>query len=268
MTPTRASLGLVALVGAQFAAQTAAAQDRPEQGFHPLVGAAGVYRPEYRGAEDYEFQPLPFIGFRYGRGGVSLSMDGSDLKLDLAGSDRFDAGPVLGYRAGRDDDISNAVIHLLPTIDDAVEGGAFAAVNWQVGGGRLTTGVEVLADLGDAHGGYTVALETAWSARVSDRVSYGLGANVVWADESYMQAYFGVDGAGSAASGLAAFQPEAGVESVGLSANLRYRLTEDWGVAIFASYDRLLDEAADTPIVAQEGSENQAMVGFAVYRAF
>lgn len=268
MSQFKASLLIAAIAGASLTAHTAVAQDQPAQGFRPLLGVAGVYRPEFRGSEDYEFQPLPFVGFRYGRGGTTVSMDGSDVKLDLLGSDRFEAGPVIGYRSGRDDDIDNTVVRLLPQIDGAVEGGVFAAMTREVGAGRVGAGVKVLADLSDTYGGYTVGLETSWSAPVSARFSYSVGANIVWADESYMDTYFGVDNVGAAASGLDAFQPEAGLESAGVSASLRYQLTDQWGMALIASYDRLLGDAADTPIVTEQGSENQAQVGFAVYRAF
>ncbi|KFC62013.1 putative MltA-interacting MipA family protein [Devosia sp. LC5] len=268
MTKTQLAVANFAGLAAFAAGAPAVAQRQPDEAFHPLIGVAGVHRPEFRGSDDYEVQPLPFVGFQYRRGDMTLSMEGTELELDLIGSDRFKAGPIVGYRWGRDDDIENDVVRLLPTIDDTVEGGVFAEMTWVVGQGRVGAGVKVLADLGDAYGGYNVTADVSWSARATDRLSYGVGANVVWADRNYMETYFGVDDLGAAASGLAAYRPDAGIESVGLSANIRYRLSGRWGVAMFASYDRLLDQAADTPIVTEEGSENQARMGFAVYRAF
>ena len=259
---TAASLLLLGL------ASPGLAQDGDSGGLRPLLGVAGMYRPEFRGSNDYEFQPLPFVGFQYERWGRTLSVEGTDLKLDLLGAGRFQAGPILGWRSGRDDDIQNAVVRLLPSIDSALEGGAFASASWDVGQGRIGAGTKVLADLGGVDGGYTVSADVSWSAPVNERLSYSVGANIVWADEEYMQTYYGVTGAGAAASGLAAYQADSGIESVGLSASARYQLNDRWGVALLASYDRLLDQAADTPIVTQEGSENQARVGFALYRAF
>ncbi|AQR63056.1 hypothetical protein BZG35_16365 [Brevundimonas sp. LM2] len=273
MRSSISSLGASVALGALLIAHPVFAQDRPEadrpeQGFHPILGVAGLYRPEFRGSDDYEFQPRPFVGFRYGLGGTTLSMQGADFELDLVPNGRFEAGPVIGYRSGRDDDISNEIVRLLPTIDGALEGGAFAKMNWEVGGGTIAAGVKFMADLGDAHEGYSVGLDTSYSAPITERLSYSVGANIVWADDSYMQTYFGVDAAGAVASGLTPFQAEAGLESAGLSANLRYQLNERWGMALFASYDRLLGDAADTPIVTEQGSENQMQVGFAIFRAF
>lgn len=243
------------------------AQD-DDRSFRPLLGVAGMYRPEFRGSADYEFQPLPFVGFQYERWGRTLSMEGTDLKLNLLGDGQFAAGPVLGWRSGRDDDVDNDVVRLLPSIDGTVEGGAFASFSWDVGPGRIGAGANILADLGGVDGGFTVTGDVSWAAPISERLSYSIGANIVWADEEYMQTYYGVTAAGATASGLAAYQADSGGESVGLSASARYQLNDRWGVALLASYDRLLDQAADTPIVTQEGSENQARVGFAVYRAF
>lgn len=268
MTMAKPAIAILFALAACGAGRPAKAQGRPDQGFHPLVGVAGLNRPEFRGSDDHEVQPLPFIAFRYGVGDTTLSMDGTALELDLVGGDRFRFGPVIGYRWGRDDDIENQVVSRLATIDATIEGGVAAGMAWSIGGGQVGAGVKLLTDLGDAHGGLTVTADAAWTARATDRLSYSVGANVVWADENYMNTYFGVDGAGAAASGLAAYRPDSGIESVGVSANLRYRLSDRWGMAVFAAYDRLVDQAADTPIVTQEGSENQTQIGFAVYRAF
>lgn len=259
---TAAGLLLLGLSSPAFA------QDGEGGGVRPLLGVAGIYRPDFRGSADYEFQPLPFVGFEYERWGRTLSVEGTDLKLNLLGDGRFEAGPVLGWRSGRDDDIDNDVVRLLPSIDGTVEGGAFAGVRWDVGPGRIGAGAKVLADLGGVDGGFTVTGDVSWAAPISERLSYSIGANIVWADEEYMQTYYGVTAAGATASGLAPYQPDSGVESIGLSVSARYQLNNRWGVALLASYDRLMDQAADTPIVTQEGSENQARVGFAVFRAF
>jgi outer membrane scaffolding protein for murein synthesis (MipA/OmpV family) len=72
-----------------------------------------------------------------------------------------------------------------------------------------------------------------------------------------MDSFFGIDGAQSAASGLEPFEAEAGLKDVGLSLRLNYGLTERWSILASGEYRRLLGDAADSPIVADEGSADQ-----------
>lgn len=233
-----------------------------------VLGGGAAYRPEYKGADEYEVQPFPYFSVRYPISGMTLSLQGAALKLDVLAGDTFSAGPVISYQQGRDDDITNPIVRQLSTIDGAVEGGGYLDFETPIGPGSLSAGVTALSDLSGVHDGYSVALNLGYRMPVTSRLSLGVGAEVNWADENYMQTYYGVDLPGAFASGLPSYAAEAGMERAGVNVNLIYRLTERWGVGVFGGYDKLLDSAADSPIVVQEGSPDQYTGALAVFYRF
>ncbi|MNU27016.1 MltA-interacting protein MipA [compost metagenome] len=233
-----------------------------------VLGAAAVYRPEYKGADDYEFQPFPYLSVRYPVRGMSLSLQGADLKLDILDSETVSFGPVLSYEQGRDDDISNEVVRRLATIDGAFLGGVHGEIERPLGRGALRAGATILTDLSGVHEGYSATLHAGYRFPLTSKLSAGLGGHVKWADENYMQTYYGVTASGAVASGLSAYRPESGLERAGVDASLTYRLTEKWGVALIASFDRLSSAAADSPIVLREGAREQYTSAFALFYRF
>ncbi len=70
---------------------------------------------------------------------------------------------------------------------------------------------------------------------------------------------FGISAAQSASSarGLAQHDASSGLKDAGLSIDLGYSITENNSAFGGVQYSRLLGDAADSPLVADEGSENQ-----------
>ena len=56
--------------------------------------------------------------------------------------------------------------------------------------------------------------------------------------------------------------------AVGIVTGLTYKLDRHWGLYGWAGYDRLIDDAADSPIVRAFGSRDQFSAGFAVIYEF
>ena len=83
-----------------------------------------------------------------------------------------------------------------------------------------------------------------------------VGPRVYLASDDYMDTYFGVTAAEAATSGLPAFDPDGGVKGVGVEAEARYALTRHWAIRGKAGYERLLGDAADSPI-SRAGSRDQ-----------
>lgn len=268
MITHRAYLGALLVLAAAAAAQPALAQSSDGEDRLLIVGGGAAYRPEFKGSEDYEAQPFPFFNVRYPISGMSLTLEGADLKLDVLASDQFALGPIISYQRGRDDDVTNSVIRQLATIDGAIEGGGYFDVKLPFGPGAFSAGVTALADLSGVHEGYSVGVNAGYRMPLTPRLSLGVGAEVKWADEKYLQTYYGIDLPGSIASGLPRYVADAGLEKAGVNVNLTYRLTERWGVGIFGGYDKLLDSAADSPIVTLEGSPDQYTGALAVFYKF
>lgn len=269
MIPPRAIISACTATLAAIALAPPALAQSDERGERQIiVGAAGAYRAEFKGSDDYEAQPFPYFSVRYPLSGMSLSLEGANVKLDVLDSRSFSFGPLISSQQGRDDDISNLVVRQLGEIDRSVEGGAFFEARTPFGPGALSAGVTALADLSGVHDSYSVSLNAGYRMPLTSRLSMGVSTEVTWADESSMQTYYGVDLPGAAASGLPFYTAEGGLEKAGVSVNLAYRLTDRWGLAVFGGYDRMLDSAADSPIVTIEGSPNQYSGALALFYRF
>jgi outer membrane protein len=93
------------------------------------------------------------------------------------------------------------------------------------------------------------------------------GPRLSFADAEYMNTYFGVTPAEAASSGRNAFEADGGLKSAGLGAKLRYEFGNDWGIEAAGSWDRLVGDAADSPIVAT-GSQDQFSARIGIFRTF
>lgn len=245
-----------------------AARAETDDGLHLSLGVAGAYRPEFKGSKDYEFKPLPFAGLRYGRGDYYVALEGRALRANLVPGGLLEAGPMVAYERGRKDDIKNLAVRRLGEIDAAVNAGLFVRKRFDAAGGQISVEVEGLIDTGKVHDGALVNLGLGYDRALNDRWSVGASLSTTWADEKYMRTYYGVSSAGGQASGLAPYAAKAGIEKVELSAALRYRVSDRWSALAQGGYGRLVDSAADSPIVEREGSANQGQLVFALIYSF
>lgn len=247
----------------------AAAQDDGD-GFHVTLGAGAMYAPDYRGGEDYEFQPLPIVGLRYQRDAMSFELQGLSAKAGFEPVEGLRLGPIVRYAPGRDSDLENEVVGNLPAVDDFVEVGGF--LEYQLyrdrHGREVGMGLQALADVGDGHGGMLAEASVEYGMPLSESLHFSVGANTIWVNGDYMNSVFGVTPEGSAASGLSVYTPDGGIESAGLEIGLRYDLSHSWTVMTRASYERLVGDAADSPIVSDEGSPDQFQFGVGVAYRF
>jgi MipA family protein len=95
-----------------------------------------------------------------------------------------------------------------------------------------------------------------------------IGPRLRLADEDYMESYFGVTPAVALRSGLPVYQPEGGIKAAGAMFGITHQLSRSFGVYAYAGYDRLVGDAADSPIVRQFGSEDQFSGGLTLYYSF
>jgi MipA family protein len=87
-------------------------------------------------------------------------------------------------------------------------------------------------------------------------------------DTQATQPYFGIDAAQSAASGLPVFYAKGGFHSVGAGVQARYQWTPQWAVRTYVEYDRLMGDAASSPLVTARGSSNQVTIGLGATYSF
>ena len=112
-------------------------------------------------------------------------------------------------------------------------------------------------DVGDDKDGLLVTLDTKYKIQVSDKLTISPSLSTSWGDDEYMQGFFGVTNTQVVQSGLRRFESEAGFKDVGIQLHASYALSTSLSLDSQVGYWRLLNDAADSPIVADEGSDNQ-----------
>jgi outer membrane scaffolding protein for murein synthesis (MipA/OmpV family) len=223
--------------------------------------------PDYEGSDEYKLSPIPDVEVNYRDIVVLRTMS---LSVDLFKATGFvgsyhgwTGGPRLKYGTGRDQD-DNDALRGLGDVDGSMEAGGF--LGYRIGG--WSAELAVLQDVGDGHEGLTAELAGGYRMPLSDRLSASLRGSLTYADESYMQSFFGISAAQSLRSGYAPYEAGAGLKDAGLTLGLAYKLTDNWSVNGFVGYKRLLADAADSPIVDDAGSANQFRTGLTLSYGF
>lgn len=246
------------------AAFTAFLATAPAYAIDWTVGLGAGYAPDYEGSEDY--QPVPLWALRASNlYGPTTYVDilATKLTSNLVAHPNLRFGPMLEFIPERDD-VENDAVDDLETVDAAVMLGGL--LGWDfVETREQAFGLEVQAraDVAEGHG-YLVT--PAIKARHSLDGGISLAGSILgtYASEDYMSDYFGIDAGDAARSGLDRFDADAGFKDVGADLILGFGQGPGWRASLIGRYRRLLDDAADSPIVADEGDENQLFAGVLV----
>jgi outer membrane protein len=241
------------------------AQNASKGDWEVRLGAGALYQPEYEGSDEYGVDPVPLLMVKY-RDLVFLR--GPTLGANAftwqgpRESDKLQIGPLVRYQFGRDDGDSDD-LRGMGDVDGGIEVGGF--INYSIG--PWSTGLTVFQDVSGSHDGFTAKLAAGHRHSFSPKLRLRSELYTTWADESYTETFFGVTAVQAARSGMRRYQPESGIKDIGLTLDLDYSLTENWGLTGRLGYKRMLGDAADSPLVEDRGSANQLTTGlFLSYR--
>ncbi len=217
--------------------------------------------PSWPGADRYSLGP--YVDLSRERVGTEFTFEAADESFGapLITSGKFAFGPAFGFVGKR---TAADVGANLPKVGLTIEAGGFAQVS-PTPSFRLRA--EARRGLG-GHDGFVGEVSADYIARDGDDWLFSIGPRVTLGDGKYQRAYFGVSPAAAAASGLPAHDIDGGIHAVGLTAGYLRQLSPSWGFAVYGRYDRLVGDAARSPIVRQLGSRDQPSVGVALSYTF
>lgn len=217
------------------------------------VGGFAGFAPAYEGSDEYRFVGYPLIIPKYyGDNYDSLAAPRvtfkgiDDVRITALRFGMIDAGPVVGYSFGRDQDDAERLAGL-GDIDGGLNVGGFVALRVAP---FYVDAAFVTQVTGDTDTGHTIRLGAGWEDKLSERLTGRAYVSTAYASNEYMDAYFSVTPGQSASSGLAAYDADAGFKNVRLDVGADYALTDRWTVTSRLGYSHLLGDAADTPITA------------------
>lgn len=292
----------------QDAAETVPADARPDSGARPPVGAippgdqqgppqgfdivfdetwatigigAGLV-PSYSGSNDYVLFPLPLIAGRVA--GIGVSPNGPGFALDVlskppsfvAPETSVSFGPAFRFRNDRDGQFGDDVVELAGDLDTAIEVGAQGGVTLPgvfARFDRLSIGTQVRWDIAGAHEGMLIEPSVSYFKPMGRGASLQVGANLSFVDDNFADYYYSVTPAQSAATGLAQFTADGGLNSVGTTSVLTFDLdgnSLNGGFSIYSiiGLSRLVGDAADTPFTSERGSATQFLGGIGLSYTF
>lgn len=218
------------------------------------LGIGGRIQPTFEGSSDYEVLPYPLVGLRF----LRLPVVGEVVTGESRAISVYPAFNFVGARDSGD----AAYLRGLDDVDFSVELGPGLSLRT----GWLRAFVELRYGI-TGHNGFVGDAGVDYVFRPTDRLSISAGPRVSFASTAYMDAYFGVTPAESAASGLRTFDPGAGVKDVGLGSLVEYVVTPKVRLYAEGTYSRFVFDAADSPII-DRGSEDQFTFGLGITYRF
>jgi outer membrane protein len=257
MSRAALALALSAVSGAALAQSGEVSAEDANRQFVIDLGVGASLQPRYEAADSYLVYPFPLISVgRFYVPGLGQVVDGRRR----AGVFFYPSFNFIGERKASD----SADLTGTNTVDWALELG--------LGGGFRTEHFRAFAELRQGINGHTgqvgqLGIDGIIYPAEKWEVSFGPRAD--FASDDYMDTYFGVSAAEAAASGgqLSRYDPGGGFKSLGLAARASYDFNDDVRLHVQGGYDRLIGEAADSPI-AKNGSEDQFSVGVGVTYRF
>ncbi len=236
------------------------------------VGAALAVSPNFLGSKDTSLKAAPIIEVHYKDRFFLSPLGGAGVNLLKAGN--FRAGPLLALDVGRRES-GKSLFQIAGKRDVSLVGlgqvkaspaaGGFAEYRLEhfAANVRITQSFAgdkgLIANMGAQ---YSTPIAVVTSSNKPPIFTIGPKATLV--DKKYNNAYFGVDDNQSIRSGLDRYTAKGGLQSYGVGSTLLVPLTEHLSATIVASYDRLSGDAADSPLVSQRGSADQASAFLAI----
>jgi outer membrane scaffolding protein for murein synthesis (MipA/OmpV family) len=229
----------------------------PVPNWDVTVGMGAAVIPLYEGSDHYRTVPSPAVDIRYKD--IAFLSTGDGLGVNLLRGETYRAGVALGYDVGRTQHAAGR-LNGIGGIPPAPVARAFAEayvlpfvfaadIRRSIGG---TDGL--IGDLG----AYMPVIGT-------ETLAVFVGPGITFADQHYVRKYFGVGPSQAAPhSGLPLYNSAGGgASNANFGVSIDYHYTDNWMLNGDIGYERLLGDAASSPIVQ---TKNQ--IGVAVTIAY
>jgi outer membrane scaffolding protein for murein synthesis (MipA/OmpV family) len=260
-----AALAALVAQGARAADAGQPAAPAPEGWIITVTGNISI-SPEWDGAKTYGVVPYPTFSFRRADAPPAVwSAPDDGVDYALTESRVFNFGPVVRYHSGRYRGADPTKLFGIHDVPWTLEPGFFAEY-WAIPD-TLRARVELRHGLG-ADYGFIADVAADYVVHV-DRSTFALGPRLGLGDGVYMRKQFGVTALDALWNGnVTPYKPQGGVRSVGAAASYTYDFSKTWSATAYGGYDRLIGEAARSPLVKNLGSPDQFRAGLTLSYAF
>ncbi|TDY38320.1 outer membrane scaffolding protein for murein synthesis (MipA/OmpV family) [Paraburkholderia rhizosphaerae] len=210
------------------------------------VGAGMTFEPRYDGSSRYHILAGPSLDIRYKD--LAFLSTGEGLGVNVLQGENWRTSVALVYDLGRRGHDDPQHLNGLGNINPAPE--IKLAAEYVISKDfPLTFRTAITRSIGGSNG---------WIADVgaymplpgsSESFYWFAGPSVSFADSTYMNSWFGVNPAQSAASGLRQYDASAGLKSAGFGVTMIWFVNKHWFVTADGAIKRLLGSAAGSPVI-------------------
>ncbi|HEX7387561.1 MAG TPA: MipA/OmpV family protein [Castellaniella sp.] len=240
----QSGFGCVLLTLAALFAQTAQADNTV------ALGVGMAVQPNYEGARDYRAKPFPIINAesgpffaQTGEGFYNSTDNGLGLKLINTPSFTFGVGASIMWGYDQDD-----VPPGIGGVPDALGANAFMSTNLSDYVLRLSATQAVTHQ----DRGLLLNAKVSYPYAATSALTLTPSISTSWGNQKYMSSYFGISPQAGASSGLGAYAPSSGIKDVSVGVSAKYAVTDRFSLTGSIGADRVLGQAADSPLVEQK----------------
>ncbi|HWH16938.1 MAG TPA: MipA/OmpV family protein [Allosphingosinicella sp.] len=237
--------------------------DAGKEGWIVTVGGGGVLQPRFPGGQELELRPWPLFDVRRVGTQAGFATPDQSFGISVINGVNFRVGPALNIASGRDEEDA------IPGIGDVgttIEGGAFAEA-------YMSESARFRAEVRKGFGGHKGLIADLGADYVvgspNEGTHFSIGPRLRLANARYVRAFYGINPTQSELTGLPVHDVDGGLHSAGALAFAGISLGGRLGLRAYGRYDRLLGDAADSPLVLSSvGSRNQFELGLGLTYSF
>ncbi|EOY5726925.1 TPA: MipA/OmpV family protein [Enterobacter bugandensis] len=227
-----------------------------KQGNVLTLGGGVDVAPRYSGSDKSRVSAAQVVDYSMANGFFISTTRGIGYGNNIG---NLDYNAAVSYRTGRKDkDVSSDSISsgsdYLRGMGDikgsaiVVPGLGYKVTDW------LNLQLQAEIPVSERDNGEAVHFGISSPLYTSSKNAVTLGLTGRWGSGKYMQTYYGVNAAQSAASGFARHDAGAGIYAWSMNLDWTYRLTSRWSVLTSAGVTQLTGDAGDSPIVQRKTS--------------
>ena len=239
-----------------------------------VVGLGAFAVPDYYGSSNYQAAAAPVLHYNFGTDQY-IRVLGPEITANLLPRKDWRAGPLLRWRMRRDDDADDEVVARMRPVATATEVGAFVAYHMPLTQGqplhKLVFSADVVGNTNNVYDGATGNLRVNYVHPFPQQVGGmqlvgTIGFGLFFASKDFNRTYFGIQGDDLLLfpeRGGVPYDPDPSVTSIKIPFSLTSQLNPEWLMTVGGRYERLLDDAKDSPLVRDRGDADQWTVGIA-----
>ncbi len=235
------------------------------------LGLAVASAPDYWGSSNTQGVVAPIARYQFSGTQYYISWMGPTIKANLINDSSWNVGPLLKFRAARDDNVNDSVVSRMDKVDAVVEVGGFIDYILPMSaekGHALVFGV----DAENSKNGTEANLRVTYKHPFSETLMGSIGVGMTYGNDKLAETYFGVTGAHDIAlypslNGKP-YDASSGIVSWNVPVIVTYRMDQSWTLLGIVRFEQLQGDAKDSPVVSERGDKNQFVAGIGVSYLF